>query len=140
MIIVLLVLLVVVVVAIFMGTYVVRFNEAAVVSTFGKADSSSVVTTPGLRMKLPYPFQKVTTYVKRVRVIQSDQEQQQTADKKQVILSTFVTWRVKDPLAFYLRFGGTGDSSARGQYQEAEKILRTRLRSAATAVSQFPLG
>lgn len=134
---ILIIVLVLVVVLAFMVTYVVRFNESAVVSTFGSADEKSVVTTPGLGFKLPYPFQKITTYDNRVRFIQADQETQQTADNRQVILSTFLTWKVSNPLKFYLRFGGAGETSAKEHYREAEKILKTKLRAAAGAVSQF---
>lgn len=134
---ILIIVLVLAVVLAFMVTYVVRFNEQAVVTTFGKADKTSVVIEPGLRFKLPYPFQKVTSYDKRLRLIQSDQETQQTAEKKQVILATFLTWRVSDPLEFYKRFGGSGESSARDHYHAAELILKTKLRAAASAVSLF---
>jgi modulator of FtsH protease HflC len=134
---VLIIVLVLAAIAAYMGTYVVRFNESAVVTTFGSADKNSVVTTPGLRAKWPYPFQKVTTYDNRLRIIQSDQETQQTADKSQLNVSSFLTWRVKDPLEFFKRFGGTGDSSAREHYKEAERILKVKLRAASAAVSQF---
>lgn len=134
---ILIIALVVAAVAAYMGTYVVRFNESAVVTTFGSADKSSVVTTPGARLRWPYPFQKVTTYDNRMRIIQSDQETQLTADKSQLNVASFLTWRVKDPLVFFQRFGGSGDSSAREHYREAEKILKVKLRAASSAVSQF---
>ena len=134
---ILIIALVVAAVAAYMGTYVVRFNESAVVTTFGSADKSSVVTTPGARLRWPYPFQKVTTYDNRMRIIQSDQETQQTSDKSQLNVTSFLTWRVKDPLVFFQRFGGSGDSSAREHYREAEKILKVKLRAASSAVSQF---
>ncbi len=52
---ILIIVLVLAVVLGFMVTYVVRFNEAAVVTTFGKADSTSVVGDAGLRFKaLPW--------------------------------------------------------------------------------------
>lgn len=134
---ILIIVLVLLVVLGFMVTYVVRFNEAAVVTTFGKADASSVINEEGLRFKWPYPFQKVITYDKRVRFIQAKQETKQTAEKSQVIVTSFLTWRVSDPLEFYKRFGGAGEGDARRHYVEAEKILEAKLRAAAGAVSRF---
>lgn len=129
----------------FMMTYVVRFNEQAVVSTLGKADEGSVVRQPGLHFRWPYPFQKVTVYDTRLRLIQSDQETQQTKDKSQVILQTYLVWRVNDALKFYQRFsgagsgeaGGSGSDNPRDHYKEAERIVKARLRSATAAVSGF---
>lgn len=128
----------------FMVTHVVRFNEKAVVTTFGRADAGSVITEPGLHFKLPYPFQKVTTYDTRIRLIQSDQETQQTKDKSQVILTSFMTWRVSDPLKFFKVFSGAGaeigqssSDNPRDHYREAEKILKAKLRTAAAGTSNF---
>lgn len=135
------ILIIVVVAAVFLSfmmTYTVRFNERAVVTTLGKAGEGSVITEPGLRFKLPPPLQEVVKYDKRLRYIQSDQEAQQTANRAQVIVTSFLTWRVDDPLKFFRRFGGAGDSE-REHYQEAEKILRSKLRSASSAVSQYTL-
>ncbi len=137
---ILIIVLVLAAVVAYMTTYVVRFNEAAVLTTFGSADKSSVITEPGPGLKWPYPFQKITTYDKRLRIIQSDQETQQTADKSQLIITSYLTWRVKDPLEFFKRFGGAGESSAREHYREAEKMLKVKLRAAASAVSQFSVG
>ena len=137
---ILIIVLVLAAVVAYMVTYVVRFNEAAVLTTFGSADKSSVITEPGAGLKWPYPFQKITTYDKRLRIIQSDQETQQTADKSQLLVTSFLTWRVKDPLEFFKRFGGAGESSAKEHYREAEKILKIKLRAAASAVSQFSVG
>lgn len=127
--------LVLAIVAAFMVTYVVRFYEQAVVTTFGKADASSVITTPGLRFKLPW-IQNVTTYDIRARFIQSDQETQQTLDKSQVLVTSFLVWKVSDPLKFFQRFSGSGDTP-RDHYREAERILKAKLRSASAEVSRF---
>ena len=52
----------------FMTMYTVRFTETAVVTTFGKAGPESVITEPGLRLKMPYPIQSVTRYDVRARL------------------------------------------------------------------------
>lgn len=134
---IIIIILVVAIVAAFMVTYVVRFNEVAIKTTFGKADESSKITEPGLGFKIPW-VQSVTTYDKRVRFIQSDQETQQTLDKSQILVTTYLTWRVTDPLKFYQRFGGNS-TNPREHYRQAEAMLKGRLRSAVGLVSQFPV-
>ncbi len=134
---ILIIVIVVALVLAFMVTYVVRFNEAAVVTLFGRADENSVIREPGLKFKLPYPFQRVVTYDTRVRYIEAARETQQTADKSQLLVSSFVTWKVSDPLKFFRRFGGGTDTGARNHYERAEELLRAKLRNAMGAVSQF---
>ncbi|MFY7895599.1 MAG: SPFH domain-containing protein, partial [Phycisphaerales bacterium] len=83
--------LVVVVLASFAFTFQVRFTEAAVKTTFGKATAESVITEPGLRFRLPYPFQEVTKYDTRMRLLAMKVETQQTADNRQIAVETFCT-------------------------------------------------
>jgi modulator of FtsH protease HflC len=122
----------------FLTTFTVRFNERAVVTTFGRASESSVYTTPGLRFKLPPPIQEVVKYDARSRFLQSDQETQPTAEGSQVLVTTFLTWRVDDPLKFFRAVSNSGDSE-RDHYRFAQDILKKRLRTATSAVSKFRL-
>ena len=120
----------------FTVTHTVRFTEAAVVTLFGKADESDVKREPGLYFKLPYPFQSVTTYDTRVRLLTLKLETQQTADNRQVVVESYCTWRVEDPLRFFQRFSNSGERSE-DHYREAEKALRANLQSAASLVSTY---
>lgn len=122
----------------FLTTFTVRFNERAVVTTFGRASESSVYTTPGLRFKLPPPIQEVVKYDARSRFLQSDQETQQTAEGAQVLVTAFLTWRVEDPLKFLRAFSNAGESE-RDHYRLAQDILKGKLRTAASAVSKYRL-
>lgn len=127
--------IIVVVVVSFMTTYTVRFTETAVVTTFGRADETTVRTEPGLKFRLPF-IQGVTKYDNRARYIESRPETQQTADDSQIIVTSYLTWRVSDPLVFYQRFRGAGDRSA-DHYRAAESILQSRLRSATGVISRY---
>lgn len=120
----------------FMTTYSVRFTETAVVTTFGRADASSVVKEPGLRFRLPYPVQSVTKYDARARFIESRPETRQTADDRQVILTAYMTYRVIDPLKFYQLFSNAG-SRSETHYRRAEEILQGKLRAAMAQTSSF---
>jgi membrane protease subunit HflC len=119
-------------------TYVVRFTDAAVVTTFGKADEGAVRKEAGLYFKLPYPIQSVTIYDTRTRVLTNKFEQLSTRDNRQVAVETFCMWKVSDPLKFFQRFSNAGPSPDE-HYRKAEDALRQNLRAAAALVSQYSM-
>lgn len=131
----LIIVLIVAVFLAFMVTYTVRFTEKAVVTTFGRADQNSVVTRPGLRFKIPF-VQQVTKYDARTRYLESNQETQQTRDDSPLLVTAYMTWQVEDPLKFFRAFSASGDQP-RDHYREAEKTLKSRLRSALGEVSRY---
>lgn len=122
----------------YMTTYSVRFTEVAVVTTFGEAKENSVIREPGLGFKWPYPIQTVTKYDTRARFLETRADQVATADDRQLVVTVYLTWRVKDPLKFF-QFFGTGGSRAAEHYAQAESALRLRLRSALSELSQYRL-
>jgi membrane protease subunit HflC len=117
-----------------LATYTVKFNETAVVSTWGKADADSVRTTEGLGFIFPY-VQKVTKYDKRVRYVEPAPETVQTSDQRQLIVTLGMTWRVSDPFKFYKSMSGKGQT-AQDHYQFAEDILKLRVRQVKGLISQ----
>ncbi len=120
-----------------MSAYTVRFTEAAILTTFGKADpKTSVKRDPGLYLKWPQPVQSVTKYDTRARFVESRLEQQQTADDRLVIVEPYCTWRVDDPLVFFQRFSGAGERAS-DHYRRAEDHLKDYLRSAVGEVSRY---
>jgi membrane protease subunit HflC len=121
-------------------TYTVRFTEAGVLTTFGKAAEQDLnkVREPGLHFKWPDPIQSVTKYDTRSRFLQTKAEQQQTADSKQITVEAFCTWRVKNPLLFFQRFSNAGDR-AEEHYNKAEQVLSANLRSALGEVSKYSM-
>lgn len=120
----------------FTVTYTVRFTEAAVVTTFGKASEGADAKRDGLHWKWPYPFQSVTKYDTRMRFVQTKLETQQTADDKQIIVEAFCMWRVKDPMKFFRRFSIAGERAS-DHYKEAEDRLTGFLRSAMARTSSY---
>lgn len=85
----------------YMFCFQVWYNQTAVLTTFGKAEIKNVKTDPGLYFKMPYPIQSVVVYDKRLRVLEDNLEQFQTADGYSVIVRLYAAWKIKDPLAFY---------------------------------------
>ncbi len=123
----------------FSMTYTVRFTEVAVKTTFGQAKAGAIKAEPGFYLKAPYPFQEVTKYDKRIRLIQSQSETQQTRDDFQVVIEVFMTYRVSDPLKFFQNFSNAGDR-AEDHYASAQNgVLRDLLRSALGETSKFSM-
>ncbi len=124
---------------VYMMTYTVRFTDAAVVTTFGKATPESVVREPGMKFKWPAPIQSVALYDTRARFLSTKSETQQTADDRQIVVESFMTWRVSDPYLFNQKFSREG-SSPLDHYKQAERVLTDLLRSAMSEVSKYKLG
>ena len=73
-------------------------TENAIVTQFGQP--VRVVTSPGLYAKLPDPFQSVMHINNQLRLYNLPQTEFLTADKKNIVLEAYATWKVTDPLMF----------------------------------------
>ena len=110
-----------------MFLYQVRYDQVAVRTTFDKADDSSVQDTPGLKWRWPWPVNKVTLYPRRLQLLEDKIEELQTADGKSVIVRTYLTWRIVDPLKFYVTLKDPA---------EAGRQLSSRLREVRGLISR----
>jgi len=114
----------------YMFLYQVRYDQVAVRTTFDKADAGSVQTEPGLKFRLPWPIHKVTHYSKRLQLLEDTVEELQTADGKSVIVKTYLTWRIENPLDFYITLKDPA---------EAQRQLSSRLREIRGLISRYRL-
>ncbi|MFM8733717.1 MAG: protease modulator HflC [Pirellulales bacterium] len=114
----------------YMFCYQVRYDQVAVRTTFDKADEASVQSTPGLKWRLPWPIHKVTHYSKRLQLLEDKVEELQTADGKSVIVRTYLTWRIANPLDFYVTLKDPA---------EAARQLSSRLREIRGIISRYRL-
>lgn len=78
--------------------FVVDESEYAVVLRFGRV--ISVIEEPGLKAKLPAPIDQIRRFDKRVLYQQIPQTEFLSADKKNVLVSSFLTWRIQSPNVF----------------------------------------
>ncbi len=84
--------------------FVVRERDAALVFALGEVRDT--ITKPGLYFKFPPPFENVVRLDKRLQTIETnDPERIQTAEKKNLLIDSFVKWRIADPRLFYVTFG-----------------------------------
>jgi modulator of FtsH protease HflC len=83
------------------ATYTVAEGDQAVVTQFGKPVGKPV-TTPGLKMKMPF-VQTVHIFEKRFLEWDGDPNQIPTKDKRFIWVDTYARWRITDPLKFFQR-------------------------------------
>lgn len=82
---------------------VIHQNEQAVVTRFGKA--VRVIDKPGLFWRWPRPIEKVYRFDNRIHTYETRYTETLTRDRRNIILVTFVAWRVADPLTFLQALG-----------------------------------
>jgi len=78
--------------------FTVDGGEFAVVTQFGRP--VRVESTPGLKLKLPAPFQTVTRFDRRLFALVSSPREFLTLGKQNVLATGFILWRVHDPEKF----------------------------------------
>lgn len=102
--------------------FIVKERDAALVFALGEVKET--ITKPGLYFKLPPPFQNVVFLDKRLQTIESkDPERIQTAEKKNLLIDSYVKWRIDDPRLFYVTFG----VSDRGAIERLQAQIRDAL-------------
>lgn len=108
---------------VYMSTYQVRYNEVAIVKTFGRI--THVEDQPGLRTRWPWPIQKVDMLDMRVNIAEDPLSETLTQGQKPVTAQAYLAWRIKDPQKFLVNVGSMSN---------ATQQLRTKLKSVKESV------
>lgn len=116
------ILLIVAVLMSFSSVFVVTEGQRAIVLLFSKvqkdSDDNAVVYGPGLHFKVPF-FSQVRRLDARIQTLDGSPDRFVTSEKKDLIVDSFVKWRVNDFSSYYLR--------ARGDKQYAETLLKQKV-------------
>ena len=78
--------------------FTVQETESAIVTRFGRPLSG--VAGSGLHIKYPWPIDAVVRLDRRTLLFDSEPIEMLTQDKKNVLVDSFVCWRIADPLRF----------------------------------------
>jgi modulator of FtsH protease HflC len=85
--------------------FIVDQRQVAVVYALGEI--KEVITEPGLKFKLPPPFQNVVFLDRRIQTLDNTENRPIfTAEKKSLVIDWLVKWRIKEPRQF-IRNNGT---------------------------------
>lgn len=78
--------------------FTIEETEVGIVTRFGRPLPG--VLEPGLHFKLPWPVDSVVRLDRRLLVFDDEPTELLTQDKKNVVVDSFLCWRVADPLRF----------------------------------------
>ncbi len=85
--------------------FVVDQRKFAVVFSFGQI--VRVIEKPGIQIKYPAPFESVRFFDRRILTIDNPEaERFITAEKKNLLVDSYVKWRIVDPRKFFISFKG----------------------------------
>ena len=85
--------------------FIVDQRKLAVVFAFGQI--VRVIEKPGLQVKYPSPFESVRFFDRRILTIDNPEaERFITAEKKNLLVDSYVKWRIVDPRKFFISFKG----------------------------------
>jgi len=85
--------------------FVVDQRKFAVVFAFGQI--VRVIEKPGIQIKYPAPFESVRFFDRRILTIDNPEaERFITAEKKNLLVDSYVKWRIVDPRKFFISFKG----------------------------------
>ena len=80
------------------SVFIVDETEQVVILQLGKPVRN--ITTPGLNIKAPFPFQDKIVFDDRLLEYDSPPEEILSKDKKTLIVDNYVRWKIVDPLQF----------------------------------------
>jgi len=98
------------------GQRAIKVRFAAVLKDDG---GTTAVFGPGLRFKVPF-IDKVRILDARIQTLDGEPDRFVTSEKKDLIVDSYVKWRIKDFATYYLRTGG-------GNKFNAENLLKQKV-------------
>ncbi len=98
-----------------MSMFVVDQRQAAIVLQLG--EMVSVKTEPGLYFKVPL-MQNVRYFDSRIQTLEAEPESFVTAEKKNMLVDSFVKWRIVDVKQFYVSMTGGDQAQARNRLKQ----------------------
>jgi len=105
--------------------FIVDQRQFGLVFAFGQL--KEVISEPGLHFKLPPPFQNVVYLEKRILTIDTPQtDRVQTSEKKNLLVDSFIKWRIADARRFWVSFGG----SERAAQERVSTLVRDAMNQA----------
>jgi membrane protease subunit HflC len=93
---------------VFAKTCLYTVNEREYALVFMLGELRTVVKEPGLHVKLPVPIENVVYLDKRILTIDTpNADLVQTSEKKNLMIDSYVKWRIADPRRYWVSFQGS---------------------------------
>jgi membrane protease subunit HflC len=87
-----------------MFLFKVEQTEYALKLRLGKVVSADY--EPGLHLKWPWPWENIRYFDRRILTLDADAEHFLTSEKKNLIVDSFIKWRIVDPVKFFISMNG----------------------------------
>jgi len=113
-----------VLVAILLSSSLYTVNETQVAIKLRLGEIVSVEDKPGLKFKTPF-VNNVVSFDKRIQTLDSAAESFLTVEKKNVVVDSYVKWRIVDTQKFYISTGGAMASANLRLAQNNQDALRS---------------
>lgn len=116
-----------------MSVFVIPEGERGIVIRFGRVlkDTNDVskIYDPGLHVKMPF-FDSVKTLDARIQTMDGRSDRFVTSEKKDVIIDTYVKWKISDFGQYYLATGGGNTITAETLLErKVTDVLRSEIGS-----------
>ncbi|MGF1751278.1 MULTISPECIES: protease modulator HflC [Vibrio] len=116
-----------------MSLFVIPEGERGIVIRFGRvlSDDNNVsrIYEPGLHFKMPL-FDRVQTLDARIQTMDGRGDRFVTSEKKDVIINTYVKWKIEDFRQYYLATGGGNALTAEALLErKVTDVLRSEIGS-----------
>ncbi|EOL8952677.1 protease modulator HflC [Cronobacter malonaticus] len=109
-------------VVLYTSIFVVKEGERGIILQFSKVvrdnDNKPKVYEPGLHFKLPF-IESVKTLDARIQTMDNQADRFVTKEKKDLIVDSYIKWRISDFSRYYLATGG-------GDLSQAEVLLKRK--------------
>ncbi|MGH8598215.1 MAG: protease modulator HflC [Gammaproteobacteria bacterium] len=112
-----------VVIGIMLAASMFRVFEQERVILFQLGEIKRADFTPGLYFRIPF-FQNVVKFDGRLQTLEAEPQRFLTGEKKDVIVDSFVRWKIEDVVRFYLATGGDPRRAQILVYQKVNDGLR----------------
>jgi len=113
---------IIIAVAIYASLFVVQEGERGIVLRFGKvlrdSENKPQVFAPGLHFKIPF-IETVKMLDARIQTMDNQADRFVTKEKKDLIVDSYIKWRISDFSRYYLATGG-------GDVSQAEVLLKRK--------------
>lgn len=104
------------------SVFVIQEGQRGIVLRFGKVlrsnDSTAIIFSPGLHLKLPF-LEKVKILDARTQTMENQADRFVTKEKKDLIVDSYIKWKISDFSRYYLATGG-------GDIFQAESLLKRK--------------
>ena len=109
--------------AILLSSSLYTVNETQVAIKLRLGEIVSVENKPGLKFKTPF-VNNVVSFDKRIQTLDSAAESFLTVEKKNVVVDSYVKWRIVDTEKFYISTGGAMSAANLRLAQNNQDALR----------------